>query len=138
MPIPKPEDKEKRSAFVSRCMTEIGSEYKNNKQAVAICYNAFNEATASAEGVIDLGNDDEMLVLNNASQDNLEDYQQDFFGMSSSSIASIAKHAQNIVDALNDPQVKKNLQESWLQGKIAITEDYMLTIHNYVMFSKED
>ena len=138
MPIPKPEDKEKRSAFVSSCMTEIGSEYKNNKQAVAICYNAFNEAKASAEGVIDLGNDDEMLVLNNASQDNLEDYQQDFFGMSSSSIASIAKHAQNIVDALNDPQVKKNLQESWLQGKIAITEDYMLTIHNYVMFSKED
>ena len=39
---------------------------------------------------------------------------------------------------LENPNIKENLTESWLQGKIAVTEDYMTTIHHYVMFNKED
>lgn len=62
MPIPKPRSKEKRSDFVSRCVSQISSEYKDNKQAVAICYNQFKESKASADGVVDLEND-EMLIL---------------------------------------------------------------------------
>jgi len=62
MPIPKPKNKEKRSEFVSRCVSQISSEYKDNKQAVAICYNQFKESKASADGVVDLEND-EMLIL---------------------------------------------------------------------------
>jgi hypothetical protein len=58
--------------------------------------------------------------------------------MSVGSINSIKKHADNILESLNDPMVKENLTESWLQGKIAITEDYMLTIHNYVMFVQDN
>jgi hypothetical protein len=33
--------------------------------------------------------------------------------------------------------VKENLTESWLQGKIAITEDYMRTIHDFIMYVSE-
>lgn len=62
MPIPKPRNKEKRSDFVSRCVSQIGKEYKDNKQAVAICYNQFQESKASADGVVELG-EDEMLIL---------------------------------------------------------------------------
>lgn len=62
MPIPKPKNKEKKSDFVSRCVSKISSEYKDNKQAVAICYNQFEESKASADGVVDLEND-EMLIL---------------------------------------------------------------------------
>ena len=62
MPIPKVKNKEKRSDYVGRCVSEISSEYENNKQAVAICYNSFKEAKASAEGVVELG-EDEMLIL---------------------------------------------------------------------------
>lgn len=62
MPIPSPKNKEKRSEFIGRCVSEIGKEYKNNKQAVAICYNSFNESKASADGVVETGND-EMLLL---------------------------------------------------------------------------
>ena len=51
---------------------------------------------------------------------------------------SIKKHADNILESLENPVVKENLTESWLQGKIAITEDYMLTIHNYVMFVEDN
>ena len=46
-------------------------------------------------------------------------------------------HSQAILAALEDQNVKENLTESWLQGKIAITEDYMRTIHDFVMFVSE-
>lgn len=72
--------------------------------------------------------------------ESLEEYKNDFYEMSVGSLNSIKKHADNILQSLENPMVKENLTESWLQGKIAITEDYMLTIHNYVMFveDKED
>lgn len=69
-----------------------------------------------------------------ASNDNLEDYKNDFYGMNIGSLKAIVTHAQAILDAVNDPKIKENLTESWLQGKIAITEDYMRTIHDFVMY----
>jgi hypothetical protein len=68
----------------------------------------------------------------------LMEYKYDFYQMSMGSIMSIAQHAQAIVDALEDPSVKERLTESWLQGKIAVTEDYMLTIHNFLMFGESE
>ena len=47
-------------------------------------------------------------------------------------------HAQNILNALDQESVKENLTESWLQGKIAVTEDYIITIHNFVMFGRSE
>jgi hypothetical protein len=74
------------------------------------------------------------------------EYKKDFYDMSVGSLRAIMNHAQNILNALDNPNVKENLTESWLQGKIAITEDYMRTIHDFVMYvsdaadttSKED
>ena len=68
----------------------------------------------------------------------LMEYKYDFYQMSLGSIMSIAKHAQAIVDALENPSVKEGLTESWLQGKIALTEDYMVTIHNFLMFGETE
>jgi hypothetical protein len=162
MPIPKPKSREKRSEFIGRCVSEVAKDpkFKDNKQRVAICYTQFQEAKASAEMIVDLGNDDEMLILKENPEYSMEnpemetpemeseqpeneeessdDYKEDLFGMSAASISSIAQHAQNIVNAMEDPQVKKNLQEAWLQGRIAIAEENVLQIHNFVMFNKED
>jgi hypothetical protein len=66
------------------------------------------------------------------------EYKNDFYQMSLGSIKSIAIHANVILQALENPSVKEALTESWLQGKIAITEDYMLTIHNFVMFGRSE
>jgi hypothetical protein len=63
----------------------------------------------------------------------LMEYKYDFYEMSMNSIISIVKHAQAIVDGLDDPSVKERLTESWLQGKIAVTEDYVLTVYNFLM-----
>lgn len=67
----------------------------------------------------------------------LMEYKKDFFDMSVGSLKAIAAHAQNIISSLENPSVRENLTESWLQGKIAITEDYMRTIHDFVMFVSE-
>jgi hypothetical protein len=68
----------------------------------------------------------------------MEEYKQDFYGMSVASIRAIATHAMEILNNLENPMIKENLTESWLQGRIAITEDYMRTIHDYIMYTKEE
>jgi hypothetical protein len=68
----------------------------------------------------------------------LMEYKYDFYQMSLGSIRSIAQHAQAIVDAVESESVKDGLTESWLQGKIAVTEDYMLTIHNFLMYGETE
>lgn len=62
------------------------------------------------------------------------EYKKDFYDMSVGSLMAIMTHAQKIIDSLSDPKIAENLTESWLQGKIAITEDYMRTIHDFVMY----
>ena len=65
------------------------------------------------------------------------EYKKDFYEMSLGSLRAIATHANEILGALDMPHVKENLTESWLQGKIAITEDYMRTIHDFIMYVSE-
>jgi hypothetical protein len=54
------------------------------------------------------------------------------------SINSIYQHSKNVIEKLEDPMVKENLTEPFLQQMAVLAEDYMITIHNYVMFNKED
>lgn len=72
----------------------------------------------------------------------INEYKEEFLGMSISSIKAIFAHAQNILAALEDNQkkdtVSENLTESWLQGKIAVTEENMRSVHDFVMFSEEE
>jgi hypothetical protein len=68
----------------------------------------------------------------------LQEYKQDFLEMNIGSLNAIMRHAQEILQTLDDPAVKENLTESWLQGKIAITEDYMRTIHDFVKYVPSD
>ena len=71
-------------------------------------------------------------------EDEYEDYKEDFYGMIVGSITSIQQHAKNILDKLEDPMVKENLTEPFLQQMAILAEDYIITIHNYVMFNKEE
>lgn len=77
-------------------------------------------------------------VQNQLKADELMEYKQDFLEMNIGSLNAIMRHAQNILSSLEDPMVKENLTESWLQGKIAITEDYMRTIHDFVKYVPSD
>lgn len=68
----------------------------------------------------------------------LDEYKNDFLEMNIGSLRAIMHHAKDILDSLDNPSVKENLTESWLQGKIAITEDYMRTIHDFVKYVPSD
>lgn len=70
-------------------------------------------------------------------QEEMTEYKKDFYEMSVGSIRAIMVHSQQILDNLDKSEVRENLTESWLQGKIAITEDYMRTIHDFVMYVQE-
>jgi len=79
--------------------------------------------------------------LSNKSEDVSEEmmeYKQDFLEMNIGSLNAIMRHAQDLLQSLDDPAVKENLTESWLQGKIAITEDYMRTIYDFVKYVPSD
>ena len=71
---------------------------------------------------------------NETPEQELMEYKQDFLEMNIGSLNAIMRHAQDILASLDDPMIKENLTESWLQGKIAITEDYMRTIHDFVKY----
>lgn len=72
-----------------------------------------------------------------STEQEMMEYKKDFYDMSVGSLKAIATHATEILNSLENPTVRENLTESWLQGKIAITEDYMRTIHDFVMYVTE-
>ena len=82
--------------------------------------------------------EDKSLAQVEEVEDEFEDYKEDFYEMIVGSINSIYQHSKNVIEKLNDPMVKENLTEPFLQQMAALAEDYMITIHNYVMFNKEN
>lgn len=82
--------------------------------------------------------DGDFLEVENIEIESIEqemmEYKKDFYDMSVGSLMAIVSNAQKIIENLSNPQVAENLTESWLQGKIAITEDYMRTIHDFVKY----
>ena len=82
--------------------------------------------------------EDKSLAQVEEVEDEFEDYKEDFYGMIVGSINSIYQHSKNIIEKLEDPMVKENLTEPFLQQMAILAEDYMITIHNYVMFNKEN
>jgi hypothetical protein len=69
--------------------------------------------------------------------DEITEKQNEFIEMAVSSLRSVAAKAQMILEHMEEASIKENLTEPWLLGKIAIIEDYMTTVHDFVMFSRE-
>lgn len=65
------------------------------------------------------------------------EYKKDFYDMSVGSLNAIMQHAKSILDSLENPTVSENLTAAHLQGMIAVVEDQMRNIHDFVMFVAE-
>jgi hypothetical protein len=54
MPLPTPNDGEKRSKFMERCMLDLADkkEFKGDKQRAAVCYSQFEEAASNASLIV--------------------------------------------------------------------------------------
>lgn len=70
-------------------------------------------------------------------QDNLQQYKQSFYDMSVGSLNAVMNHTKEILENLNNPNVKDNLTAAHLQGMIAVVEDQMRSIHDFVMYVTE-
>lgn len=68
----------------------------------------------------------------------MEEYKESFYGMSVGSLKAIASHAIDILNNLDNETVKENLTAAHLQGMIAVAEDHLRSIHDFVMFVEED
>jgi hypothetical protein len=65
-------------------------------------------------------------------------YKKSYYDMSVGSLRAIMNHAKDILDYLENPMVKENLTAPHLQGIIAVAEDHMRGIHDFVMFVETD
>lgn len=63
MPLPTPNDKEKRSDFISRCMSSevIKKDFKTQEQRAAVCYSQFKKAKKKSKASVEFG-DDEIII----------------------------------------------------------------------------
>lgn len=68
----------------------------------------------------------------------MDHYKQSYYDMSVGSLRAIMSHAKDILDYLDNPMVKENLTAPHLQGIIAVAEDHMRGIHDFVMFVETD
>jgi len=67
----------------------------------------------------------------------LLDLKEDLTEMIIGSLGAIKANAENILNNLSNESVIENLSEPFLQQMAALAEDYVTTIHNYVMFAQE-
>lgn len=121
--------------------------YKMAKRKGPEFVEALPKATKQKLGLKQLTANDDMEDEEEDEEENSEDsstelmeYKQDFLSMNIGSLKAIMQHASSILKSVeeNNELVKNNLTESWLQGKIAITEDYMRTIHDFVKYVPGD
>jgi cobalamin biosynthesis Co2+ chelatase CbiK len=96
---------------------------ENGFDTIVVSFNKGRTAT---------GSEDESV------KEEFEEYKNDFRGMIVGSISSIKQHCENILNNLDKEYVKENLTEPFLQSQIAIAEDYVLSMHNYVMFNERE
>jgi hypothetical protein len=70
-------------------------------------------------------------------EEELMDLKEDLSEMVIGSLGAIKSFSENILNNLSSESVRENLSEPFLQQMAALAEDYITTIHNYVMFSQE-
>lgn len=63
-----------------------------------------------------------------------DSYKESYKDMSIGSLRAIMNHAASILNSLENPRVSENLTAPHLQGIIAVAEDHMRGIHDFVMF----
>jgi hypothetical protein len=64
----------------------------------------------------------------------MDDHDMEALEMSESQLSAIADKAEQLLEAMSDPEVADDILEPWIQNKLAIIDDYMATIYDYIMY----
>jgi hypothetical protein len=69
----------------------------------------------------------------------MDDHDMEALEMSETQLSAIADKAEQLLEAMSDPEVADDILEPWIQNKLAILDDYMATIYDYIMYpSKQE
>jgi len=69
----------------------------------------------------------------------MDDTDMEALEMSESQLSAIADKAEQLLEAMSNPEVADDILEPWIQNKLAILDDYMATIYDYIMYpSKQE
>ena len=70
MPLPKPNNGEKYSKFMDRCMMDLSKkdEFKDNKQRAAVCYSQFNKDRSTASVIVGEGASEALFFSQSANE----------------------------------------------------------------------
>jgi len=104
------------------------------KTANQLSFDYAEEEDYKSEDSPIMKNDDEM----ESEETEMDRYKQSYYDMSVGSLKAIMNHAKDILDYLDNPMVKENLTAPHLQGMIAVAEDNLRSIHDFVMFVETD
>lgn len=66
-----------------------------------------------------------------------DEYRDEFLGMAIASLKNIAADVNGILDHIDNESVRSNLTEPWVQGMIAVVENNMSSVHDFVKFSND-
>ena len=71
-------------------------------------------------------------------EEDFQSYKMDLYHMSMGSLKAIQANVEEILNgAESNESVRKNLTETWLQGKIAVVDDQLRSIHDFVMYADQ-
>jgi hypothetical protein len=76
MPLPTPNDKEKRSDFISRCVLSetVKKDFKSQDQRTAVCYSQYEKAKKNSKATAQFG-DDEIIVMESNEEEKSYDHE---------------------------------------------------------------
>jgi hypothetical protein len=70
-------------------------------------------------------------------EEEFQEYKNELYEMNISALKIMLNNISTILNNIKDPKVMENLTEPWLQGKISVAEDYISTLHDFVMYAQE-
>jgi hypothetical protein len=89
---------------------------------------------------------EELLKLNTALasvesvESDIEDVKylhEEYMEMSEQTLLSVADKAKALIEAMNkDPEIAMDFAEPFIAAKLALMDDYMNTVYNYIMYQK--
>jgi hypothetical protein len=108
----------------------IGQLIKKNAKYLAVATDFSNDDSRNTEY--------NNLSLMAEDMEPIEKDINEFLGMALTALKSIAIHAKHLYNSVDDPKVMENLTEAWVLAKIAVMQDQMGDIHDFVMFSESE
>ena len=114
-----------------------------NDMGYVVSYRTTNAGKTWAQNQILKKTKDQLALYEEVKEESsltedFESYKMDLYHMSMGALTAIQANVTEILNgAEGSESVRKNLTETWLQGKIAVVDDQLRSIHDFVMYSHQ-